>query len=106
MGLSWIFEVLSFAFDDTVHFMHYVWMITDFINALQGVLIFLILVAFRKRALRGLASQKLGCIHLPPQWKTLQDEEVDEIIEEEKHIARDNIPDERFYKPKDNQNVV
>lgn len=106
MGLSWIFEVVSFAFQNQQNFLDYIWLVTDFINALQGVLIFLILVAFRKRALRGLAKRGLCCIHLPQQWKTLQDEECDEIVEEEQ-LAKDNVvPQEQVYKPKETQAVV
>lgn len=100
MGLSWIFEVLSFAFDYKEHFIRYVWHVTDFINSMQGVLIFLILIVFRKRALRGLAKRGLCCIRLPTQWKTLQDEECEELFEE-KEFSMENHPEEQLYKQKD-----
>lgn len=96
MGLSWIFEVLSFAFDDKEHFIRYIWMITDFINSIQGVLIFLILVVLRKKALRGLANRGLFCIQLPNEWKTLQDEECDEL-----HDDHENHPEQQLYKEKE-----
>lgn len=99
MGLSWIFEVLSFAFDDREHFIRYVWNVTDFINSMQGVLIFLILIIFRKRAVRELAKQGLCCIHLPAQWKTLQDEECEELFDE-KEFSMENHPEEHLYKEK------
>ncbi|KAF5289863.1 hypothetical protein FQR65_LT01997 [Abscondita terminalis] len=96
MGISWIFEVLSFAFDDKKHFIRYIWMITDFINSIQGVLIFLILVVLRKRAVRGLAKRGLFCIPLPNQWKTLQDEECDDLQED-----HENHPEQQLYKQKE-----
>ncbi|KAF5271724.1 hypothetical protein FQA39_LY08047 [Lamprigera yunnana] len=99
MGISWIFEVLSFAFDDKEHFIHYVWMITDFINSIQGVLIFIILVVLRKRAICGLAKRGLFCIELPNQWKTLQDDECDELFEEE------NNTEQHLYKLKEPNNA-
>lgn len=48
---------------------------TDYINALEGVLIFCVLVLFRKKAIRGLASYQFFGVQLPQQWKTLHDEE-------------------------------
>lgn len=53
MGISWIFEIASFAHGGP----HIIWKIMDIFNCLQGVVIFLILVVFRKRAMQGLASE-------------------------------------------------
>lgn len=50
-------------------------MITDYINALQGILIFVLLVITRKRALKGLAKRGLCCIKLPVSWNALRDDE-------------------------------
>lgn len=47
MGVNWIAEILSWAFDNQGHW----WYVTDIGNALQGVLIFLIFVC-KKRVLR------------------------------------------------------
>ncbi|CAH0756383.1 unnamed protein product [Diatraea saccharalis] len=53
MGISWIFEIASFAHGEQ----HIIWKIMDTFNCLQGVIIFLLLVVFRRRAMRGLASE-------------------------------------------------
>lgn len=84
MGLLWVFEILSYASGNSTEVSF--WTITDYVNALQGVLIFLLLVVFRKRALRGLAHSSLMCFQMPTSWKTLIDEECDED-EEENHIT-------------------
>lgn len=55
MGISWIFEIASFAHGGE----HIIWKIMDTFNCLQGVVIFLILVVFRRRAIQGLARE--GC---------------------------------------------
>lgn len=44
MGLSWIFEITATIFDKH----HHLWMVTDFVNLMQGVLIFFIFVCKRK----------------------------------------------------------
>ncbi|ENN70801.1 hypothetical protein D910_03663 [Dendroctonus ponderosae] len=51
--------------------------ILDLVNTLQGVLIFLILVVFRKRVRRELANKNLCNIKFPNSWKYLEDEEMD-----------------------------
>lgn len=50
-------------------------MITDYVNALQGILIFVLLVVTRKRALKGLAKRGLCCLKLPASWTALKDDE-------------------------------
>lgn len=55
MGISWIFEIISFAHNES----HIIWKIADIFNCLQGVVIFIILVVLRKRAMLGLANA--GC---------------------------------------------
>ncbi|KAJ0173646.1 hypothetical protein K1T71_010795 [Dendrolimus kikuchii] len=49
MGLPWIFEMIS-----TFYSKHIFWAIMDVFNALQGVLIFLLLVVCRKRVLKAM----------------------------------------------------
>lgn len=90
MGLLWVFEILSYAIGNTQKVTF--WTITDYVNALQGVLIFLLLVVFRKRALRGLAHSSLMCFQMPTSWKTLVDEECEED-EEENHITNSKDAD-------------
>lgn len=54
MGVNWLAEVISFAFGEK--FEAYIWYITDFGNALQGVFIFLIFVC-KKRVFRLINQQ-------------------------------------------------
>lgn len=58
--------------------------ITDSLNALVGVIIFVILVVLRKKVIRGLANRKLigSCIKFPGSWKHAQDSECEELEEE------------------------
>lgn len=60
-------------------------MVTDYVNALQGILIFILLVVTRKRALKGLARRGLCCIKLPASWNALHDDEsiIDDIDDDE-----------------------
>lgn len=55
---------------------------TDVLNTLQGILIFLILVVFRKRVVRGLASRSFCGVRLPGRWRSAADDECGEIEEE------------------------
>lgn len=43
MGVSWIADIISWAHGVWYGGSHYIWIITDSINALQGVLIFLVI---------------------------------------------------------------
>lgn len=49
--------------------------ITDYLNSLQGILIFMVLVLFRKKALRGLASNPTIGSKFPKAWQRLDDAE-------------------------------
>lgn len=90
MGLSWIFELLSFAFNDVHLALDYFWMVTDTINALQGLFIFVILIATRKKVLRDLANKNCCNIPYPKSWKTLQDEEALEPEDGENALENGN----------------
>ncbi|XP_072397056.1 G-protein coupled receptor Mth2-like isoform X6 [Diabrotica undecimpunctata] len=65
MGINWITELVSWAvdliFSDTPAF---VWYITDFTNAMYGLLIFLIFV-FKKKIWRSLKKKYYICIGKP-----------------------------------------
>ncbi|KAJ8713999.1 hypothetical protein PYW08_007619 [Mythimna loreyi] len=62
MGISWIFEIASFAHGSA----HIIWKIMDTFNCLQGVVIFLMLVILRRRAMRGMANENVClCISRP-----------------------------------------
>lgn len=56
--------------------------ITDIFNALQGFVIFLILVVFRKKIKRSLASRKFYKLQFPVYWKNDKDSECEELEEE------------------------
>ncbi|KAG5872047.1 hypothetical protein JTB14_037328 [Gonioctena quinquepunctata] len=80
MGITWIFEVLSAVFEEELKWISY---FTDSLNALEGLIIFLILVVFRKKVVRSLANRKfLMFLRLPAKWRELKDSECDELEEE------------------------
>ncbi|KAF9809325.1 hypothetical protein SFRURICE_006798 [Spodoptera frugiperda] len=58
MGLPWVFEMIS-----SLAPKHIIWTILDIINTLQGILIFLLLVVFRKRVVKVMYQHGwLDCI--------------------------------------------
>ncbi|KAJ3647428.1 hypothetical protein Zmor_019307 [Zophobas morio] len=82
MGISWIFELLSAAFQEVDPVLQTIWYVTDGLNTLQGILIFLILVVLRKRVIRGLADRSLCGVRLPSRWRAAADDECEEFEEE------------------------
>ncbi|KAJ8958741.1 hypothetical protein NQ318_016469 [Aromia moschata] len=81
MGMTWCFEVFSAVFESSTP--KWIWVIPDAINALQGLLVFLLLVVFRKRAVRALANKKIfRSVKLPASWRYVQDDECEELEEE------------------------
>ncbi|XP_019770961.2 G-protein coupled receptor Mth2 isoform X1 [Dendroctonus ponderosae] len=79
MGITWSIEIFTFILnsDKSSTAGRIVVFILDLVNTLQGVLIFLILVVFRKRVRRELANKNLCNIKFPNSWKYLEDEEMD-----------------------------
>ncbi|XP_012145197.1 G-protein coupled receptor Mth2 isoform X1 [Megachile rotundata] len=75
MGITWIFEVLSYA-DGSKNF----WIPTDILNALQGFIIFLLLVATRKRVRKLLAKKRPCGIGFPKSWTAYKDEECEDVV--------------------------
>jgi hypothetical protein len=73
-GVTWIFEVLSYTFNDHAPSAWF-WFIIDAINCLHGVLVFLILVLWRQRIRKELAGKKLFCITCPEKWADVDDDE-------------------------------
>ncbi|XP_018018082.1 probable G-protein coupled receptor Mth-like 3 [Hyalella azteca] len=60
MGVSWIFEVISFFVDDSGNsILSYAWIFFDFVNIMQGVLIFVVFVC-RPSVLRLLTRALCG----------------------------------------------
>lgn len=58
MGLPWIFEMIGSLVEK-----HIIWTILDVFNTLQGILIFLLLVVFRKRVIKMMYKHGwLNCI--------------------------------------------
>ncbi|XP_023940355.2 G-protein coupled receptor Mth2 [Bicyclus anynana] len=58
MGLPWVFEMISSLYGP-----HVVWVITDILNTLQGIFIFLLIVVFRKRVIKAMARRGwLDCV--------------------------------------------
>ncbi|XP_050306138.1 G-protein coupled receptor Mth2-like [Anthonomus grandis grandis] len=81
MGLTWTIELITFSYKnalDTIIERILFIFIPDIMNALQGVLVFMVLVVFRKRV-RRLLAKKTFCNHrlFPIAWTNLHDEEMD-----------------------------
>ncbi|XP_046401778.1 G-protein coupled receptor Mth2-like isoform X2 [Ischnura elegans] len=76
MGVPWIFEVISFMYKSVQGH----WRIADTINALQGLLIFLVVVC-RRRVVQALAkrqwSRKVVCALCPRRCTAGPDAELD-----------------------------
>ncbi|KAK6639018.1 hypothetical protein RUM43_007288 [Polyplax serrata] len=68
MGITWIFEMISYATSEMSAYGEYLWLLTDCINSSQGVLIFLILVIFRQKVKVGLYQKKVCGISWPQSW--------------------------------------
>ncbi|CAH1163998.1 unnamed protein product [Phaedon cochleariae] len=94
MGVTWIFEVIQTVTDG--HF-RWLWYFLDAVNALEGLIIFLILVVFRKRVVRSLANKTIfNRIKLPSSWKYVEDSECEELdVEEELNCLESR--DENIY---------
>lgn len=65
MGISWIFELISSAADLPGN---YAWYLTDSFNALQGVVILLVLVVLRRRVWRALHRHRPCGLRPPERW--------------------------------------
>ncbi|XP_024936116.1 G-protein coupled receptor Mth2 isoform X2 [Cephus cinctus] len=85
MGVTWIFEVMSFASGAETY---YYWIVTDILNSLQGVLIFILLVFLRKRVRKLLAKKKPCGITFPRSWTAGEDLECDSILQEELELSQ------------------
>lgn len=87
MGITWVFELLSFIVDSSSGF----WLVTDLLNCLQGLIIFLILVVFRKKALRGLVKRRPWGFNCPKKWAAGVDEESEGMLAEEEELSQTQI---------------
>ncbi|XP_013135600.1 PREDICTED: G-protein coupled receptor Mth2-like [Papilio polytes] len=76
MGIPWIFEMISSLIEANI-----VWVIMDLVNAMQGPLIFLVLVVLRKRVVKALLRRGVFCCLAPhvERYLALADDEEDVI---------------------------
>ncbi|CAH0690147.1 unnamed protein product [Spodoptera exigua] len=76
MGLPWVFEMIS-----SLTPKHIIWTILDIINTLQGILIFLLLVVFRKRVIKVMYRHGwLDCIaNYIEKYLATEDDEEDVV---------------------------
>lgn len=87
MGITWIFEVISFAVSERQD--DWYWFATDVLNALQGVVIFLLLVVTRKRVKRLLARKRPFGITFPKYWAAYDEEdEIAPALDVEIELAK------------------
>ncbi|XP_076225813.1 G-protein coupled receptor Mth2 isoform X2 [Nomia melanderi] len=84
MGVTWIFEVASYAEGPKKE----IWIPTDILNALQGLIIFLLLVATRKRVRKLLARKRPCGIAFPKSWAVYEDEECEDVMPEEIELSQ------------------
>ncbi|GAB1868278.1 G-protein coupled receptor Mth2 [Camponotus japonicus] len=85
MGITWIFELMSFAIDTKIDEF---WIPTDLLNGLQGFIIFLLLVATRKRVRKLLAKKRPCGIAFPKSWAAYEDEECEQVLPEELELSQ------------------
>ncbi|XP_014239065.1 G-protein coupled receptor Mth2-like [Trichogramma pretiosum] len=65
MGFTWLFEIGSFVFGDG---RDVYWLATDVLNALQGIIMFYILVLSRNKVKKALATRRPLGINFPRSW--------------------------------------
>ncbi|XP_038206742.1 G-protein coupled receptor Mth2-like [Zerene cesonia] len=83
MGLPWIFEMIS-----TLTHPHIIWTILDIFNVLQGPLLFLILVVFRRRTIKALYKKGyLDCISGMVEKHLAVAEDDEDVVEHTTGIA-------------------
>ncbi|XP_021920009.1 G-protein coupled receptor Mth2-like isoform X2 [Zootermopsis nevadensis] len=87
MGIPWIFELISVIVDKSTGF----WLVMDILNCLQGLIIFLILVVFRKKALRGLVKNRPWGFNCPKRWAAGVDEESEGMLAEEEELSQTQV---------------
>lgn len=63
----------------------------DILNCLQGLIIFLILAVFRKKALRGLVKNRPWGLNCPKRWAVGVDEESEGMLAEEEELSQTQI---------------
>lgn len=79
-GFLWIFELLSWILKDNKAAQE-VFLVTDCINSLQGVYLFIVMVLLRLHVRRSLAGKRILCLTLPQKWSALEDADDVELIQ-------------------------
>jgi len=77
-GFTWIFEVLSYTYNDHSPSAWF-WVIIDSLNCLHGVLVFCVLILWRRRIRKELSKQKILGIRWPSSWANIDDDEEEEV---------------------------
>ncbi|XP_063703657.1 G-protein coupled receptor Mth2-like [Culicoides brevitarsis] len=78
-GFLWIFELLSWFLKDNEAAQPF-FEVTDCINALQGLFLFIVMVILRLHVRRSLAGTRIFCFTLPQKWSSLEDADDVELI--------------------------
>lgn len=78
-GLTWIFEVLSYQFGGSTYNGVSYWLIADVINGLHGLLIFFVLVVWRRKIRRELAGKRILCFRAPASWAEVENPEEEQL---------------------------
>lgn len=83
MGVTWIFEIITAILNESrpTLFVKIIFFLLDTFNLLQGLLIFIVLVVFRKKVRRALANKNMCGITFPNSWRYLEDEEIESTEE-------------------------
>lgn len=82
-GFLWIFELASWSFEDSFKSF---FVVTDCINSLQGVYLFIVMVLLRLHVRRSLAGTRILCVTLPQKWSALEDADDVELIQSENSV--------------------
>lgn len=84
-GFLWIFELLSWILKDNATAQEF-FAVTDCINSLQGLYLFIVMVVLRLHVRRSLAGTRIFCLTLPQKWSALEDADDVELIQSENSV--------------------
>lgn len=90
-GLLWIFEVLSFHISEGLVPQSWFWILVDAVNCLHGVLIFFVLIVWRQRIKRELATRQLFCLRAPARWAQLKDDEQEHLHDDGRESGKHDL---------------
>lgn len=78
-GFLWIFELLSWFLEDQKTTNHF-FLVTDCVNALQGLFLFIVMVLLRLHVKRSIGGKGIYCIKFPLKWTQLEDMDDVELL--------------------------